>query len=1170
MATPAGERRIVAALFVDVAGSTTIAEQLGPERSKFLFDEVVGLMAEQVRVYGGTVAQLTGDGLFAVFGAPVAHEDDSIRAVRAGRAIHDALGAYAGEVAQAYGIELAARVAVNTGPVVLIGERPDEQRYNALGDTANVAARLQTVAGDGGVAIGAETARQVSRAFELEDLGELDLKGKSAPVNAYRVTGELQTAEPAARTPFVGRDDELQVLTDTLDDAVAGRGAVISVTGEPGIGKSRLVREACARAEGVRILVGHALAYTEPIPYWPVRDLLRSWLKVGVSDPEARVRLELKAALAALDEAELYPFLATVLGLTLEAAAAERLRQVSRDSVQQQTIDSVSRVIAALAREQPVCVVAEDLHWADEATLDLLADLAQVADEEAVVLLLLHRSERDHRSWELAYETRRRLPHRFHEVELQALDPAASRELAAGAVGGQLPDALAALIAERAGGNPFFLEEALADLVERGALAERDGQLELAVPSAVQEALQARLDRLDAATREVVNVAAVIGQSFGLQLLERVAGEDGLRPALSELQRLDLVVEERRRPSPEYRFRHGLVQEVAYRSLLEPRRRALHGAVGVALENLHLESPGEVYGLLAWHFAESDEPARAVDYLLKAGDAARSLFANEEARDFYRQSVAAMSDDDPRARVTLLKLGLSHHMAFEFEQAADAYKRAFRLPAPPESRPEPTADVESFSGPIWDFTPGHAYITHTVWFAYQLFRGLVMVDRELNVVPDLAERFTISADGLTYRFQLRADISWSDGVAVTADDFAYTLRRMRDDDVASSGLLKAIEDAEAIDRLTLEVRLRRQSNGFLYLLAMPWTFPWPKHRCEALGEAWREPANLVSNGPFVLHELDDQHLALRAREGWAGSRGNVRTATFALRPFGAGFEDLWRAGRGDITATSTEDFAGAADTVVELGPALGTWYVGFHASGPPFDDERVRRAFALALDVDHVAAVWPGVNQAAGLGGFLPPLVPGHSHRIGLGHDPARARDLLAEAGYPGGAGLPEIRFILDDGSRYGDAYAAAFIEAWTALGARLDFELTALQRMREAVKSCHVWVWGWVPDFPDPDVMLREFLRGKWVLDDPEITALMERAETLHDQDERLRTYREIDRLLVAERVALVPLHYDRGLVVSRPWIEGWVPHPLLLYAPLDWITVDEEARNKARARQT
>ena len=1165
MAEPGGERRVVAALFVDVAGSTAFAEQLGPDRSKFLFDEVVELMAEQVRIYGGTVAQLTGDGLFAVFGAPVAHEDDSVRAVRAGRAIHDALGAYAGEVAQAYGIELAARVAVNTGPVVLVGERPDEQRYNALGDTANVAARLQTVAGDGGVAIGAETARQVARAFALDDLGELELKGKSTPVHAFLVTAELEASEPAARTPFVGRGPELAVLTDALDDALDGRGAIVSVTGEPGIGKSRLVREACGRAPGVRVLVGHALAYTEAIPYWPVRDLLRSWLGLGVSDPEARVRLELKAALAALNEPDLYPFLATLLGLTLEASAAEQLRQISRDSVQQQTVDAVARVVAALAADQPVCLVAEDLHWADDATLDLLEELAMVAEEEAVVLVLLHRSERDHRSWELAHAARRRLPHRFHEVELQALDGAASRELAAGAAGAELPDALAALIAERAGGNPFFLEEALADLVERGALAERDGQLDLAVPSAVQEALQARLDRLGAATREVVNVAAVIGQSFGLELLERVAPDEGLRRALSELQRLDLVVEERRR---EYRFRHGLVQEVAYRSLLEPRRRLVHGEVGRALKDLHRDSLGEVYGLLAWHFAESDEPAVAVDYLLMAGDTARALFANEEAREFYRQAIELLAEDDSRARATLLKLGLSHYLAFEFEQAAAMYRLAFSLPAPIPVRSEPSARIEVLISTIGDYTPG-TYQTGDVWLAAQLFRGLVTLDPEMNVVPDLAEEFSLSDDGLTYRFRIRADASWSDGVPVTAEDFAYTLRRMRDEKVASSVLLGPIKTAVAEDRLTLDIHMRAASNLFLYVLAMPPAFAWPKHSCETLGDAWRDPANLVSSGPFMLGELDEKHATLRARDDWPGTRGNVAEASFSQFPLGVSWLGSWRSGRGDMASTNTETIPPGDDTVGAAGAAMGTWYLGFRADCPPFDDERVRRAFALALDTEQTEAGWTGPSQPVGRGGFLPPAIPGHSHRIGLPYDPTRARELLAEAGHADGQGLPELAFVIDEGVHEIPTYTQPFVDAWEALGARVAVEVSELPRMDKAISRSHLWIWGWYPDFPDPDGMLGSFI-ADYFAGDAELDGLVKRARALRHQDERLNAYREIDRLLVAERVVIVPLHYDRTALIHRPWVDGYVPHPLLIEAPLDWLTVDEEARNKAVARQT
>ncbi|HEU5213416.1 MAG TPA: ABC transporter substrate-binding protein [Gaiellaceae bacterium] len=1175
MATPAGERRIVAALFVDVAGSTAIAEQLGPDRSKFLFDEVVGLMAEQVRAYGGTVAQLTGDGLFAVFGAPVAHEDDSVRAVRAGRAIHDALGAYASDVGEAYGIRLAARVAVNTGPIVLVRDgAPDEQRYNALGDTANVAARLQAVAGDGGVAVGPETARHVGRAFGLEELGELELKGKSAPVTAFLVTEELEVAAAPARTPFVGRATELGLLTSVLEDAVDGRGAIVSITGEPGIGKTRIVREACGREAGVRVVSGHSLSYTESIPYWPVRDLLRDWLGVGVSDPEGRTRLELKAALAALspDEAdELYPFLATLLGLTLEPMADDRLQQLSRDSVQQQTVDSVVRVVAALAAERPVCLVLEDLHWADDATLDLVQELMPVVDDEAVVLFLLHRTERDHRSWDVSQSARRRFPHRYHEVELQALDEGASRELAAGAAGAQLPEALAALIAERAGGNPFFLEEALADLLERGAITKREGQLELSVPSAVQEALQARLDRLDPATREVVGVAAVIGQSFGLQLLELVAPEEGLRRALSELQRLDLVVEERRRPAPEYRFRHGLVQEVAYRSLLEPRRRALHGAVGRALESIHRDSPSEVYGLLAWHFSESDEPAAAVDYLLEAGDAARALFANEEAREFYRQAIDLLADDDPRSRDTLLRLGLSHHLAFEFEQASDAYERAFRLPEPLAAANAATAEVEVLFSPFWEFTPGHAYSTVTGWIAHQLFRGLLTLDAELNVVPDVAAEFAIGSDGLVYRFRLRPEATWSDGVPVTADDFAYTFVRMRAERVEASHLLEPIESATATDPQTLEIRLRAPSNLLLHLLTTPYAFPWPKHHCEMLGDAWREPANLVSNGPFVLASYGDDLATLGTRAGWHGSRGNVGTAALRLVPYGLSTVEPWERGEGEFLSTNTRRYAEDDTTVVEVGPVLATWYAGFRADAPPFDDERVRRAFALALDVDRTAHAWSGPSQPVGRGGFLPPAIPGHSHRIGLGHDPARARLLLAEAGYPDGRGLNELIFAIDDGVNEIPTYSRPYIEAWEALGARVRLEVVDLQGMVAFTRSrAHLWSWGWAADFPDPDAFLRSFVTEMPVYRDRSIDELLERVVTVHDQDERLRIHREIDRLLVAEHVSLVPTHYDVTQLVSRPWIHGRLSHPLLIQAPLDWLTVDEEARNKALARQT
>src|ERR671931_1598922 len=427
MSEPAGERRIVTVLMADIAGSTAIGEQLGPERSKFLFDEVVRLIAEEVRRFGGTVAQLTGDGLFALFGAPQAHEDDSERAVRAALAAQETLGDYAGQVEEAYGVGLGARFGINTGPVVLIeSEAPSDERYNALGDTVNVASRLQTLSGDGGITVGPATARQIENRLELQSLGAVELKGKSAPLEAFLVAGERALGtEARAATPFVGRAEELATLESVVSDLATGRGAVVSVTGEPGIGKSRLVAETRAAFAGdVTFLEGQGAAYAESFAYWPVRDLLRDWLGLGISDPEARARLELKAALASLnhDGETAYPFLATLLGVALEPDLAQQLNELSRDSVQRQTVEAVRGLLSELADERPLCLVLEDLHWADEATLELIEELLSLTEDEAVALVLLYRSEREHRAWLLGQLARQRYPHRYHELELRPLE----------------------------------------------------------------------------------------------------------------------------------------------------------------------------------------------------------------------------------------------------------------------------------------------------------------------------------------------------------------------------------------------------------------------------------------------------------------------------------------------------------------------------------------------------------------------------------------------------------------------------------------------------------------------------------------------------------------------------------------------------------------------------
>jgi ABC-type transport system substrate-binding protein/class 3 adenylate cyclase len=1151
MSVTAGERRIVSVLVADVAGSTGIAEKLGPERSKFLFDEIVRLMREEVERFGGTVAQLTGDGVLALFGAPVAHEGDSERAVRAALGIHDALGGYAVEVAPAYGIELRARVAVNTGPVVVpAGDAPPDVLYNALGDTVNVAARLQAL---GDVVLGPQTAGQIKDSFELEQLGDVELKGKTDPVAAFRVVGVREAAAVRAELPLVGRERELHALTDALDGLLKGRGALVSITGEPGIGKSRLIAEVEQRFSGrVRFLAGHAVAYAQTIAYWPVRELLRRWLDVGVSDPEARVRLELRAELArslADDGEDAYPFLATLLGLALDPEQEERMSDLARDAVQNQTFDWLYQLVSALASERPLCVVLEDLHWSDEATLALLEELLPAVEQAPIAFVLVHRSDPDHPAWQLVDRSRRRFRRSFIELELEPLAAGEIKALAEIEVGGTLARGFAQLLAERAGGNPYFIGEALRDLHERGALRRENGYVALAgeasIPAAIQEALQARLDRLDADARELVTTAAVIGQSFGLPLLERLLPSARLRPTLSELQWLQLVVEERSSPAPEYRFMHGLVQEVAYGTLVEARRRELHLRVGEALAELHSDSPAEVYGVLARHFAEADEPKRAIEYLLKAGDAARAVYAEDEAVGLYRRALDFMvRTGDEAARKTLLKIALSHHLAFDYRAANEAFGEAFAQPAPTPQQLEPTERISwaaaagAYTGPA----PGHVNSPQEWEMARNLFRGLVAIGRDLDIEPDLAERVTVSEDGRLYRFTLRSDAFWSDGARLTADDFAFTYAQMVEDEVVTAFWLDGLS-ADAVDERTLEIVLREPRNHLLYLLGQPPLFAWPRHVYEREGRDWHRAVPLVGSGPFVLVRREENREVIEAVPGWNGPRGNVSEVTLELEASPDAVAERWERGDYDVLhETITRRAVPDAETVVERSSAMMTWYLGFVAARAPVDDARVRRALAHAIERQGPAGALEATATAAG--GFLPPTMPGHSHRVAPAYDPDLAQGLLREAGYADGSALGEI--VLACTYLWEDA-AASVAAQLEALGIQVRLLVVASDLDLEAAieNQAHAYVWAWIADYPDPGGgMLSPVLHVlSYLYHDDELKRLLTRASLLQDQNERLRVYRDFERVWIGEQAALVPLAHSDRVLWRRASVTGmWV----------------------------
>ena len=683
------ERRIVTALFCDVVGSTALGERLGPERFKVVMDQVLGRIIGAIAGYEGTIAQLMGDGVLAFFGAPLAHEDDPERAVRAALEVRGAVGAFSSELQAAYGMALQVRAGVNTGAVVLSRVTDVlEVSYNALGDTVNTAARLQGAAAPGTILASAGTAAQVEPLFDLRPVGPLTLKGKSEPFDAFEVVAGRAVAGKARgivglTSPLVGRDGEVAQLAESVRAVIDGRGQIAAVIGEAGIGKSRLVAEVARSHPEVRWLEGRCLSYAGAIPYFPFIDLLREWLGITSGDPDAKARIELRAALEGLfgtEGAALYPYLMAMLRVPLDREAAARLADLSPESLQHQTFRVVRRWAESLSAARPLGLILDDLHWADATSLTLLEDLLATTEQHPLLLCLLFRPERDHASWRLNDVARQRYPHRHVEIPLRSLASGDAERLVTNLLA--LPEfspTIRTLILEKAEGNPFFVEEVIRALITAGILA-REGDswrstraiTALDIPDNIQGVLLARIDRLTDRAKRVLQAASVIGRLFPLDVLREMLHENGaLDAAVVDLQRHDLVVERRRIPRPEYRFKHALTQEVAYSTLTEAERQRLHGELVQALEAQYTGRLEEVYGLLAYHFDRAGSDDRAITFLVQAGDKARAEYADQEALRYYARAVELMTareEWDAAAR-TLMKSALAHHIAFDFEAA---------------------------------------------------------------------------------------------------------------------------------------------------------------------------------------------------------------------------------------------------------------------------------------------------------------------------------------------------------------------------------------------------------------------------------------------------------------------------------------------------------------------
>ena len=693
---PTGERRRVTMLFCDVTGSTAAAERLDPEEWAGIMNGAFAHMMEPIYRYEGTLARLMGDAVLAFFGAPIAHEDDPARAVHAGLEIQRAVAPYREEVRARWGLDFNVRVGINSGLVVMGAVGSDLRvDYTAMGDAVNVAARMEQTAEPGTVQVSGATHRLIAPLFESLDLGAFEVKGRAEPVRAYRVLRALQRPGSlrgiaGMRAPMIGRDAERGALLEAVAAAARGEGRIVSVIAEAGIGKSRLVAEAREEAAsgdataGVRWYEGRSVSYDTGVPYAPVRDLLRGILELTGEEPPAvaRERVAAMAMRAGAGDA-VTPYLAEVLGVRAEAPGDTAYLDPAQ--LRERVVGAIGTLIEGLSRETPLALVFEDLHWADSATIDVVRGLQDVAERAAVVLIGLFRPERDDEAWSVHEAAERGHHHRYTALQLQALDEGDARALVSALLHiDGLPPEVQELILQKAEGNPFFVEEVVRSLLDRGLVEQRDGRwvataevTALAVPDTLAAVLTTRLDQLDDRERGVTQAASVLGREFLFDELGALAGValGGVEvdAALVELQRRDIVREVARIPRRRFRFKHGLLRDAVYETILLARRAELHGAVATALERAEPERVEDI----AEHFVRARLPQRALPYLVTAGERAAQAYATPEAIRHLEDALALLEDSTDHAliRRALEALGGARTLRFELGGAAEAYTR---------------------------------------------------------------------------------------------------------------------------------------------------------------------------------------------------------------------------------------------------------------------------------------------------------------------------------------------------------------------------------------------------------------------------------------------------------------------------------------------------------------
>ncbi len=684
-----GERKTVTALFADLKGSTALIKGLDPEDARAIIDPVLQLMMDAVHRYDGYVAQVLGDGIFALFGAPIAHEDHPQRALYAALEMQQEIRRRSRRIRFDSRDSLQMRVGINTGEVVMRSIRKEDLHadYIPVGYATNLAARLEQRAAPGSIVVSEETRKLTEGYFDLKALGTLEIGVFGETLNIYEVAGtgplrtRLQFVARRGLTRFVGRRRELSRIRRALAEAKIGRGQIVGVVGEPGLGKSRLFHEfKLASQGGCLVLEAFSVSHGKAFPYLPLIEMLKDYFHLERSDDEPARKTKITKKIISLDPdlEDIIPYVFWLLGID---SAASSLRQMDPQIRRQRKFDGLKRLFLRESLNQPLLLVFEDLHWLDHGTRGFLDLLGEGLPGANILLLVNYRPECRH---EWTSRTR------FTQIRLSPLDKAESEEFLTCLLGtDESLDPLRPALLEKTEGTPFFLEEVVQTLFEEGVLAGERGHYrlvavpsELHIPPTVQGVLAARIDRLRSEEKELLHQLSVIGRQFRFCLVKRVINqpEDTLRRALSSLQAKEFLHEQATFPEIQYQFKHALTQELAYSTLLQKQRKVLHEKTARVLEVLHCDNLGEHYGELAYHYSRGEDTGKAVLYLGLAGQQAAQRSAYIDAINYLNQLLALLQTlpDSPERRqqkvtfqITLAaSIGAAKgYGSLEFEQA---------------------------------------------------------------------------------------------------------------------------------------------------------------------------------------------------------------------------------------------------------------------------------------------------------------------------------------------------------------------------------------------------------------------------------------------------------------------------------------------------------------------